>query len=430
MLYVPLSKFGVLPAWCRRPSTLRNGARVVDNIVIITFNEVDVKTSTGSNSARISGTIEIDYTTGRVLNADILAPPNGGTNYHFKQFQFVTPPAGSDFALSSPSNDNKGTLTFSYSGTQPAALNSVDLHINSIGDFTTFRTGSSGEPLNELSDQALTPNDLTYAGTASGFNHFIDLYNFEASYPDLIAAFGLNQQAMQTWYNTSEPTEQRIETFDGLEYVASYKDLIKAFAADGTGGNLQALLDDGAKHYINNGLSEGRATTFNGLDYIASNSDLIAAFGANSDLGAYHWIEYGLAEGRPTNFDGLDYIASYPDLIAAFGANEQAGAAHYITSGVHENRTTSFDGLSYIADHTDLMNAFGANNDAGASHYITHGFNEDRSNEFTFNNQVGAAAVHAYETQFPTTAHFGVTDAFFIAYIDTYKSTGKFLGQG
>ena len=35
-------------------------------------------------------------------------------------------------------------------------------------------------------------NDLNYASTASGYNHFIDLLNFEASFPDLISAFGLN----------------------------------------------------------------------------------------------------------------------------------------------------------------------------------------------------------------------------------------------
>jgi Phosphoesterase family len=65
--------------------------------------------------------------------------------------------------------------------------------------------------------EAPRPNDLTYAGTASGSNHFIDLLNFEASYGDLIRAFGTNQQSMQNWYNTYEPREHRTETFDGLD---------------------------------------------------------------------------------------------------------------------------------------------------------------------------------------------------------------------
>jgi hypothetical protein len=256
--------------------------------------------------------------------------------------------------------------------------------------------------------------DLTYSSTASGFNHFIDLYNFEASYPDLIHAFGLNQQAMQTWYTYNEPGERRIETFDGLDYIASYGDLIDAFRS---GGSMRAVQDLGATHFIANGLAEGRTTTFNGLDYIASYSDLIAAFGANNDAGAFHYIEYGRSEARTTTFDGLDYIASYHDLIGAFGANEQAGAAHFITYGSGEGRsTTAFDGLSYIAQYTDLMNAFGANNDAGASHYITNGFSEGRSTSF---DVAGYEAAHS-----DLQGRFATNDQFLSAYINTYVTTG------
>jgi len=185
------------------------------------------------------------------------------------------------------------------------------------------------------------PNDLTHSSTSSEYNHFIDLHNFEASYSELIETFGLNQQAMQNWYNTYEPIEQRVETFDGLVYIASYSDLIDAF---GSAGSLKAVQDDGATHYISYGLNEGRTTTFNGLDYIASYGDLIKAFGADNDAGAYHYIEYGHNEGRTTTFDGLDYIAGYSDLIKAFGANEQAGAVHYIDYGYNEGRTATFDG--------------------------------------------------------------------------------------
>jgi hypothetical protein len=106
-------------------------------------------------------------------------------------------------------------------------------------------------------------NDLTYAGTASGSNHFIDILNFEASCPDLIRAYGTDQQSAQNWYNTFEPREARVETFDGLDYVASYNDLINAYAS---AGSLRAVQDAGATHFILNGSTEGRTTTFNGLD--------------------------------------------------------------------------------------------------------------------------------------------------------------------
>ena len=72
---------------------------------------------------------------------------------------------------------------------------------------------------------------------------------------------------MQNWYNTREPIENRGETFDGLDYVASYGDLINAF---GAAGSMKAVQDDGASHFINNGNKEGRTTTFNGLDYIVA----------------------------------------------------------------------------------------------------------------------------------------------------------------
>ena len=261
------------------------------------------------------------------------------------------------------------------------------------------------------------PNNIALSGEVKGSYNFIDLLNLEASYGDLISAFGTNQQAMQGWYNAREPIEQRADTFDGLDYVASYGDLINAFK---NAGSEQAVLDAGASHFITNGLNEGRVTTFNSLDYIASYGDLIKAFGANGDAGAYHYIEYGASEGRTTTFDGLDYIASYSDLIKAFGANEQAGAEHFIQNGYNEGRTTTFDGLDYIAGYTDLMMAFGANNDAGATHYIQNGFSEGR-NANPFN-------VAAYESAHTDLiGKYATNDAFLSAYISTYVTTGKFL---
>jgi uncharacterized repeat protein (TIGR03803 family) len=261
------------------------------------------------------------------------------------------------------------------------------------------------------------PNDISQSGDVTGPDNFIDLLNLEASYPDLINAFGTDQQAMQNWFNTYEPTEQRADTFDGLDYIASYSDLVDAFKS---AGSEQAVLDAGATHYIEYGYNEGRTTTFNSLDYIASYGDLIDAFGVNGDAGAYHYIEYGETEGRATTFDGLDYIASYKDLIKAFGANEQDGAEHFIQYGYNEGRTTTFHGLDYIAGYTDLMEAFGADNDAGATHYIDYGLKEGRV-AAPFN-------VAAYESAHPDLiGAYANNGAFLTAYIDTYKATGHYL---
>lgn len=260
-------------------------------------------------------------------------------------------------------------------------------------------------------------NDISRSGDVTGPYNFIDASNLEAGYGDLISAFGPNAQAMQNWVNTYEPQEKRADTFDGLDYIASYNDLTQVYKS---AGSEQTLLDAGAEHYISYGIREGRTTTFNGLDYIASYGDLIKAFGVNGDAGACHYIEHGTGEGRSTSFDGLDYIASYGDLINAFGVNEQAGAAHFIQYGCNEGRKTTFDGLDYIAGYTDLMKAFGANNDAGAAHFITHGLLEGR-NAQPFN-------VTSYEqSHSDLSGRYSSADSFLTAYISTYATTGQFL---
>jgi hypothetical protein len=318
----------------------------------------------------------------------------------------------SDFLNSSGRTPNDPFNEF-YNAATVQGLSHVDiLQMEALG----YHTAPAVLPVPPPLQAAGHPNDLSYAATASGYNHFIDLLNFEASFPDLIRAYGTNQQSVQNWYNANEPVERRVETFDGLDYIASYSDLISAYRS---AGSMHAVQDAGASHYINFGLAEGRITTFNGLDYIASYGDLIAAYGTNSDAGAYHFIEYGNSEHRATTFDGLDYIASYADLIRAYGSNEQAGAAHYIQYGVHESRATTFDGLSYIAQYTDLMTAYGANNDAGASHYIRYGVNESRTTSFD---------VAGYEAAHPDLqGRYATNDQFLTAYINTYVTTGQFL---
>jgi hypothetical protein len=380
------------------------------------------------------GTLKLDNPkefTGNIVATSFLAgagPYNPLTN--------SAPEVFSTFTLALGGIAYNSVTGYSYSGDALGGVLTIDTtkrdySFSFVGNFETADFTLSAEPptLSTLpptldvtvsptpvAPGVVHPNDLALSGDVTGPYDFIDMLNFVASYGDLITAFGTNQQAAQNWFNTSEPTEQRVETFDGLDYVASYADLINAFKS---AGSEHAVLDAGATHFINSGYNEGRSTTFNGLDYIASYGDLISAFGVNGDAGAYHYIEHGAAEGRTTTFDGLDYIASYSDLIKALGANEQAGAANFIDFGYQEGRTTTFDGLAYIARYTDLMNAFGANNDAGATHYIDQGYFEGRSTSFN---------VAAYESRHPDLiGKYASNDAFLTAYIDTYKATGKFL---
>jgi len=79
---------------------------------------------------------------------------------------------------------------------------------------------------------------------------------------------------------------------------------------------------------------------FDGLQYIATYPDLIQAFGANAEAGAQHYFLTGQGEGRvPDGFDEAAYLANYPDLSRAFGSDTTAATIHYITTGFFEGRT-------------------------------------------------------------------------------------------
>ena len=162
-----------------------------------------------------------------------------------------------------------------------------------------------------------------------------------------------------------------ILAFNGLEYIASYTDLMAAFGPNKAAGEF---------HYVNYGRFEGRTVTFDALEYIASYGDLRRAFGANEDAGATHYIVSGRFEGRVTTFDGLQYVASHSDLIGAFGANRDAGSLHYINHGAAEGRDSdSFSAYHYLHNYPDLMAAFGNNVEAATQHYISNGFREGRT---------------------------------------------------
>ena len=122
------------------------------------------------------------------------------------------------------------------------------------------------------------------------------------------------------------------------------------------------------------------ANPINGLQYIASYPDLIRAFGANSAAGVQHWLTSGQIEGRrPDTFDERQYLSNYADLRTAFRNDGEAATIHYINNGFGEGRSDNvalppgFDPLQYIASYPDLIWAFGANAVAGEQHYIQSG---------------------------------------------------------
>lgn len=165
--------------------------------------------------------------------------------------------------------------------------------------------------------------------------------------------------------------------FDGLQYIASYSDLIAAFGANRAAGE---------QHYLNFGHNEGRSVdSFSETQYLQNYADLRAAFGSNVQLATQHFIQHGMSENRnddaasPAEINGLQYIASYADLIQAFGANATAGQQHYVAFGQGEGRVLdTFDETQYLANYADLRAAFGTNTEAATLHFIQHGFAEGR----------------------------------------------------
>jgi hypothetical protein len=166
--------------------------------------------------------------------------------------------------------------------------------------------------------------------------------------------------------------------FDGLQYIASYVDLIAAFGANRAAG---------AQHYLTAGQAEGRqADLFGETQYLRNYGDLRGAFGTDVNAATSHFITNGLNEGRiddapsPAQIDGLQYIASSADLITAFGPNAAAGQQHYVSNGQAEGRVLdNFNETQYLANYGDLQAAFGSNTDAATAHYLTSGFGEGRT---------------------------------------------------
>ena len=213
-----------------------------------------------------------------------------------------------------------------------------------------------------------------------------DEVRYLASYGDLITAFGKDYAAATEHYVNSGLAEGRTtDIFDPVSYLNNYADLQMAF-----GNNLFAATE----HYIQFGFGEGRVPgpsggyngrldeflSFDPLQYLASYEDLINSFGFDLIAATAHYQQSGLLEERSSDlFDEVRYLASYGDLITAFGDNYAAATEHYVNSGLAEGRTTDlFDPVGYLNNYADLQVAFGNNLFAAAQHYILAGFAEGR----------------------------------------------------
>ena len=237
-------------------------------------------------------------------------------------------------------------------------------------------------------------------GSREGWKITFDPLIYVASQPDLILAFGVNQEenATRHYINFGYKERRATATFDPLRYVASHGDLMQSIGFD---------TDAATRNYILFGQSAGRQTTFDGLAYIASYGDLIEAFKTDAAAAMRHYIRYGYQEGRRITFDALAYIASYGDLIATFGTNVVAATRHYIESGYREGRRILFNAVAYLANNGDLRTAFGTDYVAATRHFISAGFAEKRPIDRPVTSPTQRLDAHRFLVQ----ATFGPTEA-------------------
>ena len=116
-------------------------------------------------------------------------------------------------------------------------------------------------------------------------------------------------------------------SLESWEYLASYPDLINAFGTD---------VAAAASHYNNFGAGEHRSISFDAWDYLASNNDLMNAFGTDVQKAAEHYMTNGRNESRSFAFDAASYLSANPDLALRFGTDYDGATQHYIGTGRFE----------------------------------------------------------------------------------------------
>jgi hypothetical protein len=103
---------------------------VADNIVDITFEDVTIVEIVGTTPffASITGTLEVDYTTGTVINCALTASWTGFIDKDFTNATLTALPSG-QFEVDAATGVNN-FLNFTYTGFQPDNLFSLELALS------------------------------------------------------------------------------------------------------------------------------------------------------------------------------------------------------------------------------------------------------------------------------------------------------------
>ncbi len=131
--------------------------------------------------------------------------------------------------------------------------------------------------------------------------------------------------------------------FDAEFYAATYPDVVAVFGMD------EALL---YQHYVTNGKAEGRMAceiAFDPVYYAERYPDVKAAFGDNAELLYQHYIMFGIAEGR----QGVEPAKKTEEV----GASETENT---VTQNTSSNTTYQADKFGYrVGDNVRLTSKQG-----------------------------------------------------------------------
>lgn len=124
-----------------------------------------------------------------------------------------------------------------------------------------------------------------------------------------------------------------VPSFDAMSYIASYPDLIAAYGLN---------TDLAFNHYVQWGYAAGRRPGgFDAMSYLASHPELVAAYGIDEQAATAHYIQWGKAAGWGITFNPQSYMRANPDVAAAVNGNAKAAAVNYILWGRAGGRPTA-----------------------------------------------------------------------------------------
>lgn len=124
------------------------------------------------------------------------------------------------------------------------------------------------------------------------------------------------------------------DLFDAAYYAKKYPDVVAVYGTDAN-----ALYS----HYVNHGIYEGRnaGPLFDVKKYRENNRDLEGIYGDNFAAYVNQYLSEGLKDGRigyGEEFDAVSYANRYPDLKSVYGYDLRGLYAHYVTCGKREGR--------------------------------------------------------------------------------------------